>query len=289
MKNSRGRQNVILGMSGVAAIVAIALWLRFEREVPPRPPAAAHAVAPAQPKAATVSPPSVAAPVPSSPVTATAAPTPASPSSATILTPTAVPKAQSAPAPEAEVAAPAEAAATEANPEAPMMAQESNDKMVDASRAIDLFAEQITRLEQEDSDAEDAVAARLLQQFDARDEGQASSEQLEQTLRRHLDEWVAAMPQERQQHVAVVAVDCRVGACRVLIAENPVDFSAMPPGGESPIESFQRSFNTLKDEPWWPQLGLSLTSISAAPADGDLKDTPGYALWTIYLDVASAQ
>ncbi len=142
--------------------------------------------------------------------------------------------------------------------------------------AIDLFAERIATLEQDD-DPNNATDARLLNEFKSRADDEASSSQRVKVLQDHVSAWLAGFPAERADHLTLVSVECRTASCRILIAEQTTDFSG------AAYDTFNSSFLLLVNEDWCTQLGLSLQGVSTHPADSGADGKHDYALWTIYL------
>ena len=149
--------------------------------------------------------------------------------------------------------------------------------------AIDLFAERITKLEQNDSsDPADAADARLLNEFNARAADDEAGPQRVTVLRDHLNAWLADFPPERVDHMKLVSVDCRLASCQILIAEQTADVSPQL------NDSFSASFSSLVSEDWCTDLGLMPQGIAMQAAGSGTDGKPDHALWTIYLAAVTA-
>lgn len=167
----------------------------------------------------------------------------------------------------------------------------SVDIPIDREHATNLFADRIAKLEAasvDDIDDSDIHFALELRKFNARPAGAEFPQQIEQELRDHLANWLASFPAERVNHLALISVECRTGACQILIAGDAVDFSAKGIRGNSSFAAtFEQSFFTLADNDWWQQLGLKIAGFFEKPAGEPQANTLGYALWTIYVSVPS--
>jgi hypothetical protein len=314
MIDPRIRQNLILAIA--AAAVLAAAWFLLDRAAvrqPPSPggttkafPAPATTAAPLK-RPRTGAPASIApgpAPVSANPTSAARVSTPPSTAAPPVASAeaTAPPSVAAPELPTEDAAAPSAANAnattetdsdtdSEADSEAAPATEPTRDDASDRTRAVELFAEYIAELEPADgSEAGDTTAAASLHQFRARAEGSELAGNVAAALREHLSDWLAAFPAERAAHVLLVSVECRIGACQILMAENPVDFSGKPEASGQPASgNLEHSFLALRDEDWWKQLKLELAGIRMSPAGYDLAHTPGYALWTIYVNFAPSE
>ncbi|MET0225610.1 MAG: hypothetical protein ABW187_04145, partial [Dokdonella sp.] len=160
------------------------------------------------------------------------------------------------------------------------------DAPIDRNHAIDLFAEYLARLDEGGSSPSETDSAQHLQAFAARADGGDDSQRIARELQTHLDEWLSQFPSERANHLALIAVECRIGACQVLLAESAVDFGSA--AGRAAIDSLTSGLIALMQMPWAQSLGLALLSSGMTAADADADGRPRYSLWTIYLSVASA-
>lgn len=313
MKDSRKRERNILVAAGLVALVSVALWLYVDgaallrRQVagPAAPPTttgkgplakplpmAGVAPLPASstPAIATATAPATApiaagaaenVPVATDPVAVDSSTrVPADSSAPSVAAP-----ADSAPASSGEAdataptsappAPPSQDTATAADP-APGTAAPAADAAAH-DEPIDLFAQRLAKLEQNDStDPNDIAEARQLTDFKVRGEDEAAPG-LVQVLRQHLVAWLAGFPAERAQHLSLVSVECRAGACRMLIAESAADLS---PASTVP---FEQSLRALLDEGWCRSLGLALQHVSMHAAGGPPGGKADHALWTVYL------
>lgn len=314
MKDSRKRERNILVAAGVVALVSVALWLYVDgaallrRQVAgPAAPPTTTAKAPLEkplPMAGVAPPtassmPAIVPATASTPVAAgVAVKAPAATDPAAVDSSTHVPAESTAP----RAAAPADSAPVssgEADATAPTSAPPppppptSQDATTAADPApgttapaadavahdepIDLFAQRLAKLEQNDStDPNDIAEARQLTDFKVRGEDEAAPG-LVQVLHQHVAAWLAGFPPERAQHLNLVSVECRAGACRMLIAESAADLS---PASTVP---FEQSLRALLDEGWCRSLGLALQHLSMHAAGGPPGGKADHALWTIYL------
>lgn len=284
---------MILAIAAFAALGAVALWLYLDSSTSPRP-AAAIVQPTMSPTAAVI------APVHMTSVAEAAVPVPTAPPMS---------EGNSAPKPTqrpADPPQPVHATTTDTSPVAPAEAEVSSSGSETESpptepaaapdpaqapgasieeggghdEALDLFAERIATLEQGD-DPNNATDVRLLNEFKARAEDEASSSQRAQVLHDHVSAWLAGFPAERADRLTLVSVECRSGACQLLIAEKKPEVS-----GRS-NDTFESSFQLLVNEDWCTQLRLSLQSIAMHAVRSGADDEPDYALWTTYLGDAT--
>lgn len=154
-------------------------------------------------------------------------------------------------------------------------------------RAADLFAQRIGALDDGHGDnAQDAAAAAAQQAYEARDEGGDVAKATQAIVHDLFANWLATLPLE-SSHASLISIDCRDGACRVLVAQTGVDFTgAAQLERESPVNAFRRLLADFSRAAAWSDAGLSLqdNQMSAAGATADKPND--IALWTIYLRVA---
>lgn len=284
MKGSRKTEKIVLAMAASAALASVLLWWysnsspvhrspvagvpsTMSMTVATTAPAHTQSVAPAAMPAPTTLPTAagdrVSAPAPESAHTRT-------PASSVAPADTTVGSSGSAP----ESPATQSGGTAEPGPEIAPPIEEAGTH----DDAIDLFAERITKLEQNDSsDPADANDARLLSEFNARASDDEAAPQRVTVLRDHLNAWLAGFPPERVDHMKLVSVDCRVASCQILIAEQTADVSPQL------NESFSASFSSLVAEDWCRDLGLAPQGLAMHAAGGGTDGKPDHALWTIYL------
>jgi len=155
---------------------------------------------------------------------------------------------------------------------------------VDADRVADMYADLFETVESGDV-AADASRKLEFQNFDAREAGGESERDLERALRERFGDWVATLPPELAQHALLASVDCHVGQCRVLLAQNGVDFTEPavrdPHNALNVMQSAIWTFlgEGLPDQRHWHVISNSWSAASSS-GEGPL-DT---ALWIILLD-----
>jgi hypothetical protein len=307
MKDSRKRERSILIAAGFVALVSVALWLHVDgaallrRHASTPTPTAKAPLAKPLPMAAVAPPmasstPAILPATASTPVAAgvtVKAPVATDPaaldSSARVPTESSAPPvaapADSAPASSGEADATAPTSApppppsqdtTAAADSAPGTAAPAADAAAH-DEPIDLFAQRLAKLEQNDStDPNDIAEARQLTDFKVRGEDEAAPG-LVQVLHQHVVAWLVGFPAERAQRLSLVAVECRAGACQMLIAESAADLS---PASTVP---FEQALRALLDEGWCRSLGLALQHLSMHAAGGPPGGKADHALWTVYL------
>ncbi|MEP7043098.1 MAG: hypothetical protein ABI843_08540 [Dokdonella sp.] len=247
----------------VAALAAAALWWWLGQTPPARSPEATGVsdVAPATATAVLEAPQSNVPIVPAAPGVAAAERDPAAPS-------------------------PVDARKLAATPTPTRGAIEAMlDAPIDRNHAIDLFAEHLAKLEQNGSDGPlDTGSAQRLQEFAARADGGDDSQRIAHALQKQLEDWLSQFPTERANHLALISVVCKVGACQVLLAESSIDVTS---AAARKAMDLAPALTVLTQTRWWQQLGLVLTSTDLTLADAAApEDVPRYALWTLYLSVA---
>jgi hypothetical protein len=190
---------------------------------------------------------------------------------------------------------PADAAKTE-----PAPAEEAHDAAATTpapadppheDRAIDLFAERIEALEdaQGEEDAQDAHAAAAQHAYDARDEGGDATKATQAKVHDVFASWLAGL-QLDGGHPSLISIDCRSGACRVLIAQGGIDFSgAAQLERESPVNAFTRLLQEFSQSAAWSEAGFVLQDSQMKAAGGTADKPNDIALWTIYLRVPGVE
>jgi len=207
----------------------------------------------------------------------------AAPSVPTAQTPES--RARTPAAPVQAPASPPPAPRTDARPTAAALAA-MLDAPIDRNHATDLFAEHLAKLDEGGDSLPEKESAQRLQAFAARADGGDASLRIARDLQTHLDEWLSRFPSERANHFALIAVECKVGACQVLLAESSID--PRSEAGRAALDNLTSGLIALMQTPWAQQLGLALLSSDMTATDVDADGMPRYALWTIYLSVASA-
>lgn len=314
------QRQTLLVSAAVFALLACAAWFLSVRDTAPKARAALP-VAPLSSSAPLPSPPAASATV--VPTPAPASPTPAAlptPRPAIAATPPAPDAANDAgetpvdPAPEGAAAdaapddgsgappdaatredtavasaTPADAADTGATPgdgaahDAPSPAPTPDPHDV---RAADLFAQRIEALDDpHGDDAQDAHAAAAQQAYEARGEGGDATKTTQAIVHDLFANWLATLPRDGS-HPSLISIDCREGACRVLIAQAGVDFTgAAQLERESPVNAFRRMLVDFSHATTWSDAGLALQDSQMSAAGGTAEKANDIALWTIYLHV----
>jgi hypothetical protein len=157
------------------------------------------------------------------------------------------------------------------------------------ARAADLFAQRIEALDDgQGDDAQDAHAAAAQQAYEARDEGGDAAKATQAIVHDVFADWLASLHIDSSQP-SLISIDCRSGACRVLIAQAGIDFTgAAQLERESPVNAFSRALTEFSQGAAWNDAGLALQDSQMTPAGGSAEKANDIALWTIYLRVAAA-
>ena len=246
----------------IAAVAGFALaWLLLTRVPQPPAPAARPVTAapvsrPAPVAAAPVTPPPQAAPVvtkpPPPPPAAVEPPKPAETTKAVAATTDA--GADSA-APEPEPAADEEEPAEE----------DTGPPAIDVDRAADLLADLIARQEAAANENEAAAGtAQTWQTFDKEQGDPAWSEPTTEQIEAALDQWLAALPEEIQAHIAVVHIECRATLCQILAADNDIETqNERAQAGQE----WQQAIASLPSQAWWNELGFVDLSTQVVTTD----------------------
>lgn len=157
-------------------------------------------------------------------------------------------------------------------------------------RAADLFAQRIEALDDpHGNDAQDARAVAAQQAYEAHDEGGDGAKATQAIVHDVFANWLANLHMDNS-HPSLISIDCRSGACRVLIAQAGVDFTgAAQLERESPVNVFSRALTDFSQGAAWSDAGLALQDSQMAAAGGTAEKANDIALWTIYLRVAAAE
>jgi len=247
----------------IAAVAGFALaWLLLTRVPPPpapaaRPIAAAPASRPAPVATAPVAPPPpqaarVETKPPPPPPAAVEPPKPAETTKAVAAT---TDGSADPTAPEPEPAADEEEPAEE----------DTGPPAIDADRAADLLADLIAR--QEAAASENEAAAGTAQPWQTFDKEQADptwSEPTTAQIEAALDQWLSALPEEIQAHIAVVHIECRATLCQILAADNDIETqNERAQAGQE----WQQAVASLPSQAWWNELGFVDLSTQVVTTD----------------------
>ena len=144
---------------------------------------------------------------------------------------------------------------------------------VDADHITDLFADLFGKIDS--GDRPDYASQSLdMHKFDARETGGDGERALEQALRGRFSEWIATLPPDIAQHVLLVSVDCHVEECRVLLAQNGIDFRGRSPQDTSdPLAVMDAAIWSFLGERLSQQQQWRVISNSWSAAGGDQLDT----------------
>lgn len=309
------RQTLLVSIA-VFALLASAIWLFAARApAPAATPSARTAISPASNAVAPI--PQVASAEPATTAAvATAAPASVAPATATAPPPAATGPSSTAAA-DASADEPAvpgaddDEATDDPSGAAPLAAEVPAPDKVDGGgtpapadgheapaaapdapkddRAVDLFADRIAALEDaHDGDAPDARAAAAQRAYEERDEGGDAAKASQASVRDAFAGWLAGL-QPGGGHPSLIAVDCRSGACRVLIAQGGVDVgSAAQLERESPVNAFTRALAEFAQSAVWRDAHFEMLDNQMAPAGATATHPNDIALWTIYLRVPGA-
>jgi len=153
---------------------------------------------------------------------------------------------------------------------------------VDTDRAADLIANYLASLDAgEHADSEDA---RNQHEFDARETGGDDERHVEEMLRKGISAWIATLPADDAAGLALMSVECRVGQCRILVAQ--ARYGVGPdttPADQERQRKLLAAFHALTMEPWWQALGLRTEHFASFPAG----DGSGMGLWIEYDTIAA--
>lgn len=158
-------------------------------------------------------------------------------------------------------------------------------------RAADLFAQRIEALDDgQGNDAQDARAAAAQSAYEAREEGGDAAKAMQALVHDVFANWLAGLPVDGNHHPSLISIDCRSGACRVLIAQSGIDFTgAAQLERESPVNAFSRALTEFSQGAAWNSAGIALQDSQMSAAGGTAEKANDIALWTIYLRVATAE
>jgi len=104
-------------------------------------------------------------------------------------------------------------------------------------------------------------------------------------MRKGIGDWLATLPADDAAGLMLMSVECRVGQCRILMAQANYGF-----GDGEMAERRQRqgelmnAFNAIKSEPWWLALGTRGGQSLSIPA----TDGSGMGLWIEYDTIVAA-
>jgi hypothetical protein len=255
---------------GGAVVLGIA-WFLLSRT--------ASAPKPAPTPAAVVAAP---APPPAASDTAAHAPEPAPPAPPKAEPPAAEPPPAPSPEPQVEAKdAPATDEVAADEPETPADDDAGTDEEeapapIDTSKSADYLADWLTAQEAEGADNPEK-GDKALATFDGEsaDGDPDWSESAEQHIEAVLHEWLANLPDELREHVALIQLECRVTLCQILAADND---AATMDARMTHAQDWAQAVGSLPQQPWWSELGFVDASTSMK-----IDTTTNYVLYQTYL------
>jgi hypothetical protein len=150
---------------------------------------------------------------------------------------------------------------------------------VDAAPGIavdsDRVSEQFARLfELAEAGEEDDGLQKDLKDFEADEVVGDRERELDRSLRMHVETWIASLPPDLAPYVLLVSAECRIAACRLLIAQNNVAFSGPKPS----LDALMAATTALLDPNWLESIGLRYRGLTMHPNGGGPPDTALYIL-----------
>jgi hypothetical protein len=143
--------------------------------------------------------------------------------------------------------------------------EDNGPPAIDTDHATDLLADMIAREEaSSDGDHLPNAVVQTLKKFDQETADANWSANAEQHIEASLAEWIGALPEEAQAHLALIHVECRETLCQVLAADNdPASQSERSTAGQE----WQQAIGSLTKQPWWHALGFVDISTEVGGAD----------------------
>lgn len=244
----------------IAAVAGFALaWLLLTRvPQPPAPAARPIAAAPASRPAPVATAPVTPPPPPAAPVETKPPPPP--PAAVEPPKPAETTKAVAATTDADSTAPEPEPAADEEEP----AEEDTGPPAIDADRAADLLADLIARQEAAAENEAAAGTAQTWQTFDKEQADPAWSEPTTAQIEAALDQWLSALPEEIQAHIAVVHIECRATLCQILAADNDIETqNERAQAGQE----WQQAVASLPSQAWWNELGFVDLSTQVVTTD----------------------
>jgi hypothetical protein len=261
----------------VAALAGFGIAWLLLTQVPQTAPAPPIAPTAAPPPAA----PPVAAPMPASApiapkeenppaVTEKPPPPPSAPAPVDEPKPEATPP-TAPPASEPEVG---DSEQTDAVEEEPADDAETGPPPIDSDQAADLLADLIARQEAAtDESGVPNVTAQTWKKFDQEEADPEWSAPTARQIEQTLDQWIAGLPDDVRDHIAVIHVECRATLCQSLAADNDIDTqNERAQAGQE----WQQAIASLPGQPWWNELGF-------VDASTQVTANEGHTLYMTYL------
>jgi hypothetical protein len=265
----------------IAAIAGVVLGWLLLTQLPQQPFAPAQPAS-TVPKSADSTPAATAAARPSAPDANPAPPTAPQPSVAVEKSEaTGTTDDSTKPAEPAKVDSPAgdkstEPASDETGEADPSQDGDSPPSGVDVDRAADLLADWMAKQDAvADEGGESPQTEQVLRTFDQEEADPAWSGPTAQQIEATLDAWIAALPDDVRDHIAIIHVECRLTLCQILAADD--DLAAQNQRAQSSQE-WQQAVATLPQQPWWQEFGF-VDLMNAIDSD----EASGYVLYQSYL------
>ena len=149
---------------------------------------------------------------------------------------------------------------------------ENGPPPIDSDQAADLLADLIARQEAAtDESGLPNVTAQTWKKFDQEQADPEWSEPTTQQIEQTLDQWIAGLPDEVREHIAVIHVECRATLCQILAADNDGDTrNERAQAGQE----WQQAIASLPGQTWWNELGF---------VDANTQVTPAHEGLTLYM------
>lgn len=248
------RRTLILTIAALAGLLLV--WLIVVR--PPQPHTTV--AAPAKPVAQAPPPVRTVAPPPAEPVVSKPAEIP--------VKPTAAATENKAPEPTNPVEPPqpaSEDAPADDTADTDTESEDTGPAAIDTDHATDLLADMIAREETaSEGDHLPNAVVQTLKTFDQESADANWSSNAEQHIEASLAEWIGALPEDAQAHLALIHVECRETLCQVLAADND-------PGSQGERSAagheWQQAIGSLPQQPWWHELGFVDLDTQVSGAD----------------------
>lgn len=261
----------------LAALVGFGLaWMVLTRvPQPTAAPAPSAAVAPATSAASAPTPPEHTAP--SAPILPTTVEEnrPGSPDKALPPVPPPPPKStQTPPAAPTGSEPPADDSSDSENSDDEGTDETAGPPPIDTDQAADLVADQIAQQEAASEESgQPNPTAQAWKKFDGETADPEWSEPTAQQIEQTLDQWLAGLPDDVREHIAVIHIECRATMCQILAADNDIDTqNERAQAGQE----WQQAIASLPGQPWWNELGF-------VDASTQVTSSEGHTLYMTYL------
>jgi hypothetical protein len=244
-------------------------------------------VRPVQAPSAAASPAKTAMPAPPPAESVTPPPPPASVVATSVDAPIAMTESKAPPAPAESPTTPEPPAdhAAESGDESVSTSDDTADEgtdetddgpgAIDTDHATDLLADILARRDAtDDSNGLPNASVQTLKKFNQDGDDADWSQKAEQQIEATLAAWLAALPGDVQDHVALIHVECHATMCQILAADNDADSRTQRADAG---HEWQQAISSLPQQPWWHELGFVDLNTEV---DSTVE---GYALYMSYL------